>query len=150
MLNGQQYRFTGWSNGVNTPSQSVVVSGTATITANFGAPALGIQMSHSGNFALGQNGAVYMVTVSNTASVIATSGTVTVTEVLPAGLSLAGMSGSGWSCSCRLQLPRNCSKGERFANRDFPAVEPSKRFGRRIGKREFLGLHHDFDSSPVA
>src|SRR5258708_3229217 len=99
VMNGQQYRFTGWSNGVSTPSQSVVISGPATITANFVSPALGIQMSHTGNFALGQSGAVYMVTVSNAASAIVTSGTVTVTEVLPAGLSLSGMSGTGWMCT---------------------------------------------------
>jgi uncharacterized repeat protein (TIGR01451 family) len=99
VINDQQYRFAGWSNGVGTPSQTLLVSGPTTVTANFGSPALTIQMSHGGNFTLGQNGVLYTVTVSNAASALATTGTVTVTEILPAGLSLAGMSGPGWSCT---------------------------------------------------
>ena len=59
---------------------------------------LAIRKSHSGNFSPGQQGAAYTVTVSNAASASTTSGTVTVTENLPAGLTLASMSGPSWNC----------------------------------------------------
>jgi hypothetical protein len=55
--------------------------------------------THTGNFSPGQVGATYSVQVSNVAAAGATSGTVTVTEVVPAGLTLTGMSGIGWSCT---------------------------------------------------
>jgi len=59
---------------------------------------LTISKTHSGNFAQGQNGAVYSIVVTN-AGAGPTSGTVTVTDTLPAGLTLVSMSGSGWSCA---------------------------------------------------
>ncbi len=46
----------------------------------------------------GQTNATYSVTVSNQA-LVATSGTVTVTEMLPAGLAPVSMDGTGWNCS---------------------------------------------------
>jgi fimbrial isopeptide formation D2 family protein/uncharacterized repeat protein (TIGR01451 family) len=60
-------------------------------------PDLTIAKSHSGNFAQGQVGATYSITVTNSGSA-ATSGTVTVTDTLPAGLTATAISGSGWSC----------------------------------------------------
>src|SRR5262249_40012998 len=59
------------------------------------APALSITKSHSGNFTQGQQGATYTVTVANGASAGPTSGTVTVTENIPSGLTLVSMAGSG-------------------------------------------------------
>ncbi|MGA2716829.1 MAG: hypothetical protein ABSG41_27385, partial [Bryobacteraceae bacterium] len=59
---------------------------------------LNISKTHSGNFTQGLNGATYSVTVSNGAGAATTSGTVTVTEVIPAGLTLISMSGTGWAC----------------------------------------------------
>ena len=44
-------------------------------------------------------GAAYTLTVSNAAGAAPTSGTVTVTESVPLGLTLASMSGSGWTCA---------------------------------------------------
>jgi uncharacterized repeat protein (TIGR01451 family) len=64
-----------------------------------GPPALSIVKTHAGNFTQGQNGATYTVTVSDAASVAATSGTVTVTETLPNGMTLVSMSGTGWACA---------------------------------------------------
>ncbi|HUI57792.1 MAG TPA: protease pro-enzyme activation domain-containing protein [Bryobacteraceae bacterium] len=61
-------------------------------------PVLSVQSAHSGNFTPGSTGA-YTVTVNNAAMAGATTGVVTVTEMLPAALTLAGMSGSGWGCS---------------------------------------------------
>src|ERR1700693_3863230 len=49
-------------------------------------------------FPLGKPG-TYSVTVTNQASVGASSGLVTVTDTLPAGLTLASMSGTGWTCT---------------------------------------------------
>src|SRR5439155_845039 len=61
--------------------------------------ALSIAKTHSGNFAPGQQGVTYTVTVSNAATAGPTSGTVTVTETPPSGLALASMAGTGWICS---------------------------------------------------
>ena len=60
---------------------------------------LRIVSTHPANFARGQMSASYSVVVSNTAGAGPTSGTVTVTETMPVGLTLVSMSGPGWSCS---------------------------------------------------
>jgi uncharacterized repeat protein (TIGR01451 family) len=60
-------------------------------------PDLTVNKVHSGNFTQGQIGATYTITVSNVGG-SATTGTVTVTDALPAGLTATAMSGSGWSC----------------------------------------------------
>ena len=52
-----------------------------------------------GNFSPPQTGANYTVLVSNAAAGGPTSGAVTVTEIVPAGLTLVSMSGAGWNCS---------------------------------------------------
>ena len=60
---------------------------------------LSITSTHAGNFArLGQIDASYSLVVSNTANAGPTVGPVTVIETLPAGLTLASISGPGWSC----------------------------------------------------
>jgi uncharacterized repeat protein (TIGR01451 family) len=59
---------------------------------------LRVAKSHSGSFAPGQTSATYSVVVSNSAGT-ATSGLVTVTDTIPAGLTLVSIAGSGWSCS---------------------------------------------------
>ncbi len=59
---------------------------------------LTITKSHTGNFTQGQTGASYTITVSN-AGHAATSGMVTVTDVLPAGLTATAMAGTGWTCT---------------------------------------------------
>ncbi len=60
---------------------------------------LSITKSHSGNFAPGQQGATYSVTVSNGLGAEATSGTLTVVDTLPPGLTLVSMTGAGWACA---------------------------------------------------
>jgi uncharacterized repeat protein (TIGR01451 family) len=62
------------------------------------APVLSVTKTHAGNFTLGQQGAVYSVTVSNHAGMPPTSGAVSVSEALPSALSLVSMVGVGWSC----------------------------------------------------
>jgi hypothetical protein len=68
---------------------------------------LTITKTHTGSFTQGEQGASYTVTVSNAANASSTSGTVTVTETLPSGLSLASMAGSGWSCTANV-----CTRGD--------------------------------------
>jgi uncharacterized protein (TIGR03437 family) len=62
-------------------------------------PALSVAKAHLGNFTEGQTNATYTVTVSNGASAGPTSGTVTVTENPPTGLTVVSMTGSEWSCT---------------------------------------------------
>src|SRR5262249_31786179 len=61
-------------------------------------PQLVIVKSHVGNFTQGQNGATYTLTVSN-GGTAPTSGTVTASDTAPTGLTVAGMSGTGWTCA---------------------------------------------------
>ncbi|MGA3294909.1 MAG: hypothetical protein ABSE45_13115 [Candidatus Acidiferrales bacterium] len=62
-------------------------------------PTLIVTKTHMGNFTQGQQNATYTVTVSNAAYGTPTSGTVTVTETIPSGLTLVSMAGNGWSCA---------------------------------------------------
>jgi uncharacterized repeat protein (TIGR01451 family) len=65
-------------------------------------PDLSITKHHAGNFAQGQSGAVYTITVTNSGTA-ATSGITTVTDTLPAGLTFVSGTGGGFSCSAVLQ-----------------------------------------------
>jgi uncharacterized repeat protein (TIGR01451 family) len=64
-----------------------------------------------GTFVQGGTG-TYTVTVSNLAGHPATSGTVTVTEMPPSGLSVTGMAGTNWTCSVTLL---NCTRSDALA-----------------------------------
>jgi uncharacterized repeat protein (TIGR01451 family) len=63
-------------------------------------PILSVTKSHTGNFTQGQSGQ-YTVVVSDGANAGPTSGTVTVTDTLPSGLTFPAnaASGANWSCS---------------------------------------------------
>jgi uncharacterized repeat protein (TIGR01451 family) len=91
--------------GGGSPTASVSDSTTILI-----APALSITKTHSGNFTQGQQGAMYTVTVSNAAGAAPTTGTVTVTDTLPPGLSFGSMLGSGWAC-----VAPNCTRNDALA-----------------------------------
>ena len=73
-------------------------------------PTLSISKTHTGNFAVGQNGATYTITVSNAAHSAPVAGTVTVTDTLPSGLTLVSMAGNNWICSAN-----TCSRGDALA-----------------------------------
>lgn len=61
---------------------------------------LSIAKSHTGNFTVGSNGAFTLhVANGNGAGIIAVDYPITVTDVLPAGLSFVSGIGTGWSCS---------------------------------------------------
>lgn len=70
---------------------------------------LTISSRHIGNFVSGQTG-TYTLTVTNTAGAGATGGTVTVTEILPPGLALSSISGSGWNCGAN-----TCTRSDTLA-----------------------------------
>ena len=98
------YAFTGFTGALTgaTNPQNLTVNAPSTVTANFMAlPDLSINKSHpggaGGHFSQGQLGATYSITVGNNGPG-ASSGTVTVTDTIPSGLTLVSMSGTGWTC----------------------------------------------------
>ena len=70
------------------------------VTAITQMPDLTINKSHTGNFSQGQVGAQYSIVVTNS-GFATTSGTVTVVDTLPAGLTPTGPTGTsgGWTCN---------------------------------------------------
>jgi hypothetical protein len=79
-----------------TDTHSSGFTGTTTVNVNT-TPDLGIDMHHSGNFGRTETG-VYTITASNGGGG-PTSGTVTVVDTLPIGMTASAMSGSGWTCT---------------------------------------------------
>jgi uncharacterized repeat protein (TIGR01451 family) len=71
---------------------------TATAAITVLVPDLTITKSHTGNFKQGQTGAAYSITVSN-AGTVASSGVVTMTDILPTGLTATAIGGPGWTCT---------------------------------------------------
>ncbi len=61
-------------------------------------PDLSITKSHTGSFTQGQSGAAYTLMVRNS-GVVATTGTVTVVDNVPAGLTPVSAAGPGWNCN---------------------------------------------------
>jgi uncharacterized repeat protein (TIGR01451 family) len=80
------------------------------IVPNPNPPALQIAKSHTGDFMQGQQNATYQVTVSNGSTARPTNAPVTVTETIPPGMTLASMTGSGWTCPGT--QPNNCSRSD--------------------------------------
>jgi uncharacterized repeat protein (TIGR01451 family) len=61
-------------------------------------PDLAIIKAHTGHFHPGQIGATYTITVTNAGNG-PSSGAVTATDILPAGLPATAISGGGWTCT---------------------------------------------------
>src|SRR5436305_2099109 len=101
-------------------SASANTNDSTTITAP-NPPVLSISKTHSGNFTQGQQNATYQVTVTNAANAGTTSGTVTVIESVPAGLTLVSMSGACWKCTT---LP-TCTNSNILVGRAFPTPRTS-------------------------
>ncbi len=81
------------------------------------APDLTIAKTHTGSFKQGETAAEYTITVSN-AGDRATSGTVTVTEDVPAGLTLESMEGAGWTC----KIPSCTTTAVLAVGKSYPAI----------------------------
>jgi uncharacterized repeat protein (TIGR01451 family) len=84
------------------------------LTVN-GTPVWNISKTHTGNFTAGQNNATYTVTVSNQSapSVGLTSGTVTVTDTVPNGMTLVSMAGDGWTCPAQ---GKSCTRSDSISS----------------------------------
>ncbi len=81
-------------------------------------PALNIAKSHIGSFAQGQSNAAYSVVVSNGATAGPSNGSITVTDTLPTGLTMAAMSGAGWNCAAN-----SCTRSDELAaGASFPPI----------------------------
>ena len=80
---------------------------------NVNAPVLNITKHHAPDpFVVGQTG-TYTITVDNKAGQIATTGTVSVQDFMPNGLTLTAASGTGWSCSGSFFV--NCTRSDSLA-----------------------------------
>jgi uncharacterized repeat protein (TIGR01451 family) len=104
--------------GNYTASCGAVASATVIVKKSPGTPRLGITKSHTGNFTRGGAG-VYTLTVKNAATATGpTSGTVTVTDTIPTGLTLVSLSGTGWTCTAN-----TCTRSNALAvNQSYPAI----------------------------
>jgi uncharacterized repeat protein (TIGR01451 family) len=72
---------------------------------------LTITKTHDGSFAQGQIGRTYTITIAN-AGGASTSGTVTVTDIVPTGITPTAMTGPGWNCDL---ASRTCSRNDALA-----------------------------------
>lgn len=80
---------------------------------------LAIDKSHAGSFYQGQTGATYRIVVRNLGPSVS-MGPVTVTDALPAGLTLTGLAGSGWTCDTATV---KCTRSDPLAaGADYPAI----------------------------
>jgi uncharacterized repeat protein (TIGR01451 family) len=96
------------SGGGDTNPANNSASDPTTVTPAAAGPDLTIQKVHSGSFVQGQTGA-YTLTVKNVGGTAA-SGTVTVTETPPTGLTIATMAGTNWSCTAPM-----CTRSDALA-----------------------------------
>ena len=80
---------------------------------------LTITKSHSGNFGAGDIGDTYSITASNLGPG-ATVGTVTVSDLLPAGLTATAIAGTGWTCTLGTLT---CTRSDALAaNSSYPPI----------------------------
>ncbi len=85
-----------------------------------GVPDLTVVKTHAGNFTQGQNG-TYTITATNSGGA-ATSGTVTVSDTLPAGLTYVSATGTGWTCGATGQVV-TCTRSDALAaGASYPAI----------------------------
>ena len=69
----------------------------------------GLILTHTGSLSQAQTGAVYTITLTNL-SASSVNGAMAITAILPSGLSLVSMQGSGWNCS-----GTTCSRSDTLA-----------------------------------
>ncbi|HYL93444.1 MAG TPA: hypothetical protein VEW69_09835, partial [Alphaproteobacteria bacterium] len=96
-------------------------SATVTVIDPSPNPDLTVAKTHSGNFAQGQVGATYTITVSNVGA-LPTVGTATMTDILPASLTPTAASGTGWTCGIVTQTV-TCTRSDALAAvSSYPAI----------------------------
>lgn len=107
--------------GTAESSDSVIVEPAPGPPPGTDKPILAIDKTHQGDFQAGQSGQ-YRIAVSNTGEV-ASTGTVTVVDALPIGLSYESASGAGWSCSANGQRVTCTSDAAIAAGGDATAID---------------------------
>jgi uncharacterized protein (TIGR03437 family) len=100
------------SGGGETNTANDVANNPTTINAAASPADLGVTKTHTGNFTQGQAGATYTIGVTNGGG-SATSGTVTMVDTLPAGLTATAISGAGWSC---VVATTTCTRNDALAS----------------------------------
>ena len=98
----------GGSDGTDGDAYVAVFDFTTVVTS---VPDLSVGLTHAGNFAQGQAGATYTITVQNVGGA-ATNSTVTVTDTLPADLTATSIAGTGWTC---MQPAGPCTRTDALA-----------------------------------
>src|SRR5262249_18725724 len=89
-------------------------------------PDLIITKTHTGNFTQGQIGAIYSLVVSNIGGA-PTSGSVTVSDTLPSGLTATGFAGTGWTCTVS---PLNCQRADSLGSGgSYPPITSTESVG---------------------
>jgi uncharacterized repeat protein (TIGR01451 family) len=97
--------------GNNTSNDPTTINGVSDLT---------VAKTHAGNFTQGQNG-TYTITATNSGGA-ATSGTVTVSDTLPAGLTYVSATGTGWTCGAAGQVV-TCTRSDALAaGASYPAI----------------------------
>jgi uncharacterized repeat protein (TIGR01451 family) len=81
--------------GVTTPGGSANSPSTFTVNGTVSNPDLSITATHAGSFTQGDVGDTYTLTVSNVGTAN-TTGTISVSNALPAGLTATAIGGTGW------------------------------------------------------
>ncbi|HVG91423.1 MAG TPA: hypothetical protein VNB54_08020, partial [Alphaproteobacteria bacterium] len=100
-----------------TDTRSSGFTGTTTVNVNT-VPDLALTMQHAGNFGKTQTG-IYTITALNGGGG-PTSGTVTVVDALPIGMTGAAMSGTGWSCTL---ATLTCTRSDALASeKSYPPI----------------------------
>ena len=93
-------------------------NGTTTQPPPHLAATLTVSVSHTGNFAPGQQGATYTLTVTNNGDGPTNGTTVTVTDSVPTGMTLVSMAGSGWTC-----MSNSCTRSDLLsAGKSYPSI----------------------------
>ena len=115
-LSALVYDFSGSSYHYNSDYGAQVLSVTA-----LEPPDMTIAKSHTGNFSQGQTGATYQITATNSGGA-ATSGTVTITDTLPTGLTPTAASGTGWTCNIASQTVTCTRSNALAASASYPAI----------------------------
>ncbi len=104
----------GTVSGGGDPTPSTANDPTTILSTN-----LVIDKSHTGDFRQGQTGATYTLAVTNSGP-DPTTGTVTVTDALPAGLTATAISGTGWNC---VLATLTCTRSDVLAaNASYPPI----------------------------
>ncbi len=80
-------------------------------TAALAAPDMSVLLSHSGSFAQGDTNDQYTIVVTNVGNATS-SGSVTITDAIPSGLTITAFNGSGWT----FNIPaRTCARSDTLA-----------------------------------